>query len=243
MTSEQSVFLAAKKNFVQWRLCQFRVNNAVHCLAQASLCLPCGDGAHVKESETACVVRKKDVCRENMSNFVPCLALPTDPCRPHQGQKRRPKGELSTLFKRFHRGDSPKLGCFMTCSAKNTRTRMNSDMQPVEDDVPNDLSRLPSLEEDRVRHALELRFQANKIYTHINSLLGAQRTTQAAAPCALHLTVRATWLPFACVCDLALLSIIASIENASPQANQQQLQREGETNSCTTRQQRIDQAG
>ena len=59
-------------------------------------------------------------------------------------------------------------------------------MQPVEDDVPNDLSRLPSLEEDRVRHALELRFQANKIYTHINSLLGAQ-PPGVTYTCALHI--------------------------------------------------------
>ena len=60
-------------------------------------------------------------------------------------------------------------------------------MQAVQDDVPNDLPRLPSLEEDRVRHALELRFQANKIYTHINSLLGAQ-PPGVTYTCALHMS-------------------------------------------------------
>jgi myosin heavy subunit len=40
--------------------------------------------------------------------------------------------------------------------------------------VPDDLSRLPSLEEERVRDALRQRFEANQIYTHINSLLGVQ---------------------------------------------------------------------
>ena len=38
--------------------------------------------------------------------------------------------------------------------------------------VPDDLSRLPSLEEDRVRDALKQRFEAEQIYTHINALLG-----------------------------------------------------------------------
>ena len=47
----------------------------------------------------------------------------------------------------------------------------------VPSDVPDDLSRLPSLEEDRVRAALEKRFMDNKIYTNINALLG----TRAAA--------------------------------------------------------------
>jgi hypothetical protein len=39
--------------------------------------------------------------------------------------------------------------------------------------VPDDLSRLSSLEEDKVRFALSQRFDANKIYTHINALLVA----------------------------------------------------------------------
>ena len=46
-------------------------------------------------------------------------------------------------------------------------------LQDVKGDVPDDLSRLPSLEEDRVRGALNARFEANRIYTHINALLGA----------------------------------------------------------------------
>ena len=44
----------------------------------------------------------------------------------------------------------------------------------VPSDVPDDLSRLPSLEEDRVRAALEKRFMDNKIYTNINALLGTR---------------------------------------------------------------------
>ena len=48
------------------------------------------------------------------------------------------------------------------------------DLQAVYGDVPDDLSRLPSLEEDRVRDALRVRFENNQIYTHINSLLGAR---------------------------------------------------------------------
>ena len=43
----------------------------------------------------------------------------------------------------------------------------------VPSDVPDDLSRLPSLEEDRVRKALEKRFEKNQIYTNINALLVA----------------------------------------------------------------------
>ena len=49
------------------------------------------------------------------------------------------------------------------------------DLQAVQGDVPDDLSRLPSLEEERVRNALQKRFERNQIYTHINSLLGARR--------------------------------------------------------------------
>ena len=41
------------------------------------------------------------------------------------------------------------------------------------EDVPDDLSRLSSLEEDKVRHALAKRFEKNQIYTHINALLVA----------------------------------------------------------------------
>lgn len=37
--------------------------------------------------------------------------------------------------------------------------------------VPDDLSRLPSLEEEKVRFALQKRFEDNKIHTHINALL------------------------------------------------------------------------
>ena len=40
-------------------------------------------------------------------------------------------------------------------------------------DVPDDLSRLSSLEEDNVRYALSQRFDQSRIYTHINSLLVA----------------------------------------------------------------------
>ena len=46
-------------------------------------------------------------------------------------------------------------------------------LQKVSGEVPDDLSRLPSLEEDRVRDALKQRFDSNQIYTHINSLLVA----------------------------------------------------------------------
>jgi hypothetical protein len=48
-------------------------------------------------------------------------------------------------------------------------------------DVPDDLSRLPSLEEDKVRYALQQRFGENKIYTNINALLGAPRPDRASA--------------------------------------------------------------
>ena len=51
--------------------------------------------------------------------------------------------------------------------------RKSHDLQAVSGDVPDDLSRLPSLEEDRVRDALKKRFDGNTIYTHINSLLVA----------------------------------------------------------------------
>ena len=44
---------------------------------------------------------------------------------------------------------------------------------PSEDDLPDDLSRLRSLEESAVRGALRSRFDRSKIYTHINSLLVA----------------------------------------------------------------------
>ena len=57
-----------------------------------------------------------------------------------------------------------------------------SDLQAVAGDVPDDLSRLPSLEEDRVRDALRKRFEGNAIYTHINSLLGAYWETWEVAP-------------------------------------------------------------
>ena len=39
--------------------------------------------------------------------------------------------------------------------------------------VPDDLSRLSSLEEEKVRYALSQRFDQKKIYTHINALLVA----------------------------------------------------------------------
>ena len=51
------------------------------------------------------------------------------------------------------------------------------DLQSVVGSVPDDLSRLPSLEEDRVRDALRKRFEGNSIYTHINSLLGTLATS------------------------------------------------------------------
>ena len=54
------------------------------------------------------------------------------------------------------------------------------DLQAVQGDVPDDLSRLPSLEEERVRNALQKRFERNQIYTHINSLLGARRLRASA---------------------------------------------------------------
>lgn len=41
------------------------------------------------------------------------------------------------------------------------------------ENVPDDLSRLPSLEEDKVQFALSQRFDQHKIYTHINALLVA----------------------------------------------------------------------
>ena len=50
--------------------------------------------------------------------------------------------------------------------------RPSKDLQAVYGSVPDDLSRLPSLEEDRVRDALKQRFEAEQIYTHINALLG-----------------------------------------------------------------------
>jgi myosin heavy subunit len=51
--------------------------------------------------------------------------------------------------------------------------RPSKDLQAVYGSVPDDLSRLPSLEEDRVRDALKQRFEAEQIYTHINALLVA----------------------------------------------------------------------
>ena len=56
------------------------------------------------------------------------------------------------------------------------------DLQAVQGDVPDDLSRLPSLEEERVRNALQKRFEVNQIYTHINSLLGARPFCRVGRP-------------------------------------------------------------
>ena len=82
-----------------------------------------------------------------------------------------------------------------------------SDLQAVSGDVPDDLSRLPSLEEDRVRDALKQRFDANAIYTHINSLL-VLRAPRRVRSCVVARVARACGL---CLWDSSLSTTDLSI--------------------------------